>query len=128
MIRWLISGVLHLAANALGLVVATLALDDMEIDAAAFIVAVLLFTAVEVLVEPLLRQMALRNANALAGATALAATFIGLVVTDLLSDGLSISGAWTWVVATLIVWLAALLAAFILPLIFLKRRAEERRD
>jgi hypothetical protein len=39
----------------------------------------------------------------------------------------SISGFTTWALATVIVWLAAMLALFILPLIFLKNRAEDRK-
>jgi uncharacterized membrane protein YvlD (DUF360 family) len=124
----LISLAIHLAANAVGLIVAALVLDDMSIDGAAFILALIIFTVVEVVIEPLLRQMAVRNAQALQGATALFATFIGLLITDIVSDGLSIEGAWTWVLATVIVWLGAMLAAFILPLIFVKNRVEERRN
>jgi hypothetical protein len=58
---------------------------------------------------------------------ALIATFVGLVVTDVVSDGLSISGAWTWVLATIIVWLGALLAGLLLPVIFVKRRVQDDR-
>jgi uncharacterized membrane protein YvlD (DUF360 family) len=124
----LISLAIHLAANAIGLIVAALVLDDMAIDGSAFVLALLIFTVVEVVIEPGLRQVAVRNARALMGATALVATFIGLVVTDIVSDGLSIEGAWTWVLATIIVWLGGLIAALILPLIFLRNRVDERRN
>ena len=40
MIRWLISALLYLAANALGLWVADLVLDDMSLTGSAFITAV----------------------------------------------------------------------------------------
>ena len=53
MIRWLISVAVHLAANAIALWVADLLLDDFNISWNGFIVAVLIFTGVEVLVEPL---------------------------------------------------------------------------
>jgi len=42
-------------------------------------------------------------------------------VTDLLSDGLSISGFVTWIAATVIVWVVSLLAVFILPFLGLKK-------
>jgi putative membrane protein len=48
-------------------------------------------------------------------------------VTDAVSDGLDISGLLTWVLATVIVWAAALLAGFILPAIFVKRARGEAR-
>ena len=58
---------------------------------------------------------------------ALIATFIALVVTDLLSDGFTINGVGTWIAATVIVWVSALLAAFILPFLGLKKYLDERR-
>jgi putative membrane protein len=55
------------------------------------------------------------------------ATLVGLIITSLLSDGLSISGGVTWIAATVIVWLVSLLGVFVLPLIFVKKKVEERR-
>jgi hypothetical protein len=69
-----------------------------------------------------------RSTSAAVGGVALISTFAALVVTDLLSDGLDISGVGTWIAATVIVWLAALLAVFILPFLGLKTYLDERRD
>jgi hypothetical protein len=55
------------------------------------------------------------------GGTALVTTLVGLVLTDILTDGLSISGVSTWILATLVVWLFSLLAAVILPLFLFKQ-------
>jgi hypothetical protein len=41
---------------------------------------------------------------------------------------MSISGVTTYVLAAVIVWVAALIAAFILPFLGLRRFMEERRD
>jgi uncharacterized membrane protein YvlD (DUF360 family) len=128
MIRMLISAGIHLLANALGLLVAAAVLDDMSVSGTAFIIAVLIFTAVEVLVQPLLTKMAMKNMPALMGGTALLATLIGLIITSLISDGLDISGVTTWVLATLIVWLAALLAGLVLPLILVKNAVDDNRS
>ena len=127
MIRLLVSTALHLAANAVGLLVATLALDDMTIDATSFVFAVLIFTVVEVLAGPLLLKIAIKNGQALMGSVALITTFVGLVITAIVSDGLVITGAWTWVLATIIVWLAGLLAGLILPVIFVKKAVDNRQ-
>ncbi len=54
------------------------------------------------------------------------ATLVSLIITDLLSDGLSIDGVGTWIAATVIVWIASLLAAFLLPYLGLKKYLEER--
>jgi uncharacterized membrane protein YvlD (DUF360 family) len=126
MIRILLSVVIRLLANIVGLLVAAAILDDMTVNAKGFIIAVLIFTVVEV-VEPLLRQMALRSAQALMGSISLITTFVGLLVTNLLSTGLHIHGLSTWLFATVIVWLAALLAGLLLPLILVKRGVEEHR-
>jgi putative membrane protein len=126
-IRLLISAGIRLLANTIGLLVATAVLDGMTIDAASFVMAVLIFTVVEVIFEPMLRQMAMRSAQALMGSVSLIITFVGLLVTELVSDGLQITGLSTWILATIIVWLAALIAGLILPLIMVKRVASDRR-
>lgn len=128
MVRMLISAAIHLLANAIGLLVASLLLDDMEVSGAAFVIAVVIFTLVEVLVEPLFRQMAMKNVQALQGGVALVATFVGLLITSLISDGLEINGAVTWILATVIVWLAALLAALILPVFLVKEHRENKNS
>lgn len=121
MVRLLIAGLIRLLANAVGLLVAAYVLDDMTLTNSAFVVAVLIFTVVEILIDPLLTKIALTSATALRGSVALVTTFIGLLVTTLLTDGLDINGVDTWIFATLIVWLAALLAGLLLPLILVKK-------
>jgi hypothetical protein len=45
-----------------------------------------------------------------------------------LTDGLRISGLTTWVLATVVVWAAALAANLLLPLVIFKRVLAEARD
>ena len=127
MIRMLISFVIQLASNALGLIVAASILDKMEITGTAFVVAVVIFTIVYALAQPFLTQLAMSKMSALRGGVALVATLVGLIVTSLISDGLSIDGAATWLEATVIVWIVSLLGVLILPAIFLKKKVDERR-
>jgi O-antigen/teichoic acid export membrane protein len=54
------------------------------------------------------------------GGVALVSTFIGLLATSLLSSGFKIHGIGAWLFATVIVWVASLIAMLILPLIILK--------
>jgi uncharacterized membrane protein YvlD (DUF360 family) len=124
-IRLLLSAAIRLLANAVGLMVAAYFLEDMTVSGAAFITAVVIFTVVEILIDPLLMQIALTKATALRGSVALITTFVGLVVTSWLSDGLSIKGASTWLFATIIVWLAAMLAGLLLPLILVKKAVDD---
>jgi putative membrane protein len=128
LIRLLISAVLYLVANAIGLLVANALLDDVSIEAAAFVIAVVIFTVVEVVIQPLITQIAMRHSRALLGSSALIATLIGLVVTTLVTDGMSIDGAVTWVLATVTVWAAALVAGLILPAIFVKAAVTNARQ
>ena len=126
-IRLILAAILYLVANAVGLIVAAAILDDMSLDTSGFILAVLIFTGVEVLITPLIQKMALRRSSALVGGSALIASLIGLIVTDVISDGMEIRGAVTWLLATVIVWAAALIAGLILPAVFLKKRVAAAR-
>ena len=128
MIRFVLTAIAQLIANAVALLVANYFLDDMELSASGFLTAVVIFTIAEVLFLPWFRQMAMTKARALAGSTALAAALAALLVTDFVSDGLEIDGLSTWVVATIIVWGASLVTTLLLPIFVFKSLREERRD
>lgn len=128
MIRLIVRTLVALAANAIGLIVASVVLDGFDINVASFVVAVVIFTVVFAVLTPFLAVQLRRLGNGAIGATALIATLVSLIVTDLLSDGFTISGAGTWIGAAVIVWLAALVAAFVLPFLGLKKYLDERRD
>lgn len=127
MIRLLVRVAVALVANAVGLLVAAALLDGMRLDAAGFILALIIFTVVFALMTPFLASQLRNRRSAALGGVSLIATFVALLFTDLLSDGLSIEGIGTWIAATVIVWVASLLAGFILPFLGLKRFMEERR-
>ncbi|MBA2952167.1 hypothetical protein GON03_19305 [Nocardioides sp. MAH-18] len=126
MIRLLINVGITLLANAVGLGVAAYLLDDMTVTASAFLIAVVIFTVVYALAQPMLTQMAISAAPALRGGVALVATLLGLIITTLLTDEMSITGIETWIAATVIVWLASLVGALLLPLVFLRNRRDDR--
>ena len=126
MIRLIVRTAIAVAANAVGLIVAAAVLDGMDLDATSFIVAVVIFTIVFAVLTPFLAVQLRRLGNGAIGATALIATLASLIITDLLSDGFTINGVGTWIGAAIIVWLAALVAAFILPYLGLKKYLAER--
>ncbi|HMS89093.1 MAG TPA: phage holin family protein [Acidimicrobiales bacterium] len=128
MIRLAARALISLLANAVGLVVAAQLLDDMSLSVAGFVTASLIFTVVAVVSEPLIRQIALKNVPAILGSSALIATLASLILTSVLTDGLRISGLTTWVLATVVVWAAALAANLLLPLVIFKRVLAEARD
>lgn len=121
MVRLLIRIGISCLASAVGLIAAAAVLDDMTLNGTAFVIAVVIFTISTAVLQPLMTQIAFKYAEALRGGTALITTLLGLVITSLLSDGLSIVGATTWVLAMLIVWLATLLAGVLLPALLLKK-------
>jgi uncharacterized membrane protein YvlD (DUF360 family) len=127
MIRVLVRTAVLLAANAVGLIVAALLLDGMDLDAAGFIVAVVVFTLAMALMQPFLAVQLRRGGSAALGGVALIATLAALILTTLITDGLSIDGFGTWIAAAVIVWVAALIAAFILPFLGLRKYLEERQ-
>lgn len=121
MLRFLASIALRLLANAAGLLIAAAVLSGFSVTAAAFVLAVLIFTAVEVVLDPLMVKISLQYAPVLRGGVALVTTFLGLVVTVLITDGMTINGLTAWVIGTLIVWLGGVLAALLLPLFLFKK-------
>ena len=86
----------------------------------------LIFTVATVILQPLVVKIAMSNARALMGSTALVTTLIGLIITAIVSDGLKISGGTTWLLATLIVWLASMIAAIILPIFLVKEAVNKK--
>jgi uncharacterized membrane protein YvlD (DUF360 family) len=125
-IRLIVRTVVMLLANAVGLIVASLVLDGMDIDVTSFIFAVIIFTVVFALMLPFFASQLRRRGSSALGGVALIATLVSLIITDLISDGFSISGIGTWLAAAGIVWAASLLVAFILPFLGLKKYLEER--
>ncbi len=121
MIRLAASAAVALIADAIALLVAQVLVDGMSLTAVGFVLAVVIFALVSLLIEPLIRQVALKNAPALLGSTSLVATLISLVVTSLFSDSLTISGIGAWIWVTVLVWAVSLVARMVLPLIIFKK-------
>ena len=112
---------LTLAGNALGLWIAALLLgDDMSISGLAFVIAVAIFSLLTLVLEPLIVRLTEGSADVLAGGSALISTAIALMLTALISDGLSIDGIGTWLLATVLVWLITALVGVVLTRMFLK--------
>ena len=116
--RTIITLALLLAANAIGLIIAAAVLDKMQLDWSAFIFALIIFTIVEAIATPGVGKVAEAKAPAISSGVALIATFVALLVTDVLSDGLDIEGIGTWVLATLIVWVCTMVATLVLHKFF----------
>ncbi len=128
MVRFLVNAAVFLAAAAVGLLVAAAVVDGMDIDTMSFITVVVIFAVLQAVLMPFMASVARRNAPVLLGGIGLVTTFVALVVTDLISDGLSISGVWDWILAALIVWIATMIATIAVPFILVKAGVESARE
>ena len=111
----------QVVANAAGLVVAAVALDDVSLTAAALLLDVLIFTGISIIVLPMIQKQALRRSEVIGGSSALLTIAVALVVTVWLSDGLRISGVSAWVATIVIVWAVALVVGILLPWLIVRR-------
>ena len=126
MIRLLISALLYTLANAVGLFLAILLLPGFSMGPISFVFATVIFTVIEVVMGPLVMKISIKSAPALAGGIALVTTFFGLFITSILVDGMTIGGLSNWLAATLLVWVGALIAGMILPVVAFKKYLENR--
>jgi hypothetical protein len=126
MVRLFALTVVELVANAIGLLAAAWLLPGFQVDTASFVLVVAIFTAVRFILAPLIFKLSFRHARAITGGIALVTTFVGLLVTTWLTDGLVISGAATWLGATLIVWLFGVVAVLVLPMLIFKKALAAR--
>jgi hypothetical protein len=126
MVRLFALTVIELAANAIGLLVAKALLPGFSISVSSFVLVVAIFTAVRFILAPLIFKLSFKYARAITGGIALVTTFVGLLVTTWLTNGLTITGAGTWLGATLIVWLFGVAAVLLLPLVIFKKALAQR--
>jgi MFS family permease len=130
MIRFLIRLVIYFIAAFVGIVAADLILgDNFNVSGVVgYIWVAAIFAIVQAILSPLIGQVVSRNAAAFSGGVGIVSTLIALVVTNIASSSLTVSGGVvTWILAALIVWIFGAIAAFILPFILVKRTVEERR-
>lgn len=126
MIRFLIRLAISVVSSAMGLLVTSWILEGFTIQVSGFVVAVLVFTAVESVITPFVATMARKYASAFLGGVGLLATVLALFIAQLFSGGLHLSGMSTWVLGTLLVWLISALGTFLLPLWWLREKRKAR--
>jgi hypothetical protein len=109
--KFLLGWLLGLGGNAIGLLLATLFLPQDQFhftSATGFFVSLVIFAILSGLFTWLVLKFLLRNAGSIVALTGLIATFLALLVTDLLPWGsLDIAG-WGWIWGTLIVWVCGM--------------------
>ena len=98
------------AANAAALAAAAFFFDRFNIRFGWFVVAVILFTALTVVLRGVVISTVNRFARGYTSAGGLVLTWLGLLLTDLVvpASGFAIEGVGTWIGVTLIVWAAGI--------------------
>ncbi|MCJ0904174.1 phage holin family protein [Rhodococcus sp. ARC_M6] len=126
MISFLIRAAIFLGSAAVGILVASLILSGFSAPASGFITAVVIFAIAQSVLSPFIAKMAKRHAPAFLGGIGLVSTFVALLLAQIFSD-LQITGTTTWISATVIVWLVTALATLVLPLLFVRKKVQERK-
>lgn len=112
--KFLLGWILSLAANAIALIVCWLLLPGFNLSfPIGFIVAVVLFGIFSGFFSWLVFKLLRDKGSAVVALTGLISTFLALLLTSLLTDGLDIDGVTAWILGTLIIWLISVLIWFI---------------
>jgi hypothetical protein len=133
MVMFLIRALIFLLSAAVGLIVADLILPGFMIDWSdwwGFVLAIVIFAVLQSILTPWIATVARRNAPALLGGIGIFSTLVALIIVVLIpSAGITIGEplVLTWILAPVIVWLVTALATLFLPMIFIKKKVEDRR-
>jgi uncharacterized membrane protein YvlD (DUF360 family) len=107
---WLVRTGAAVIANAVALFIAQLVLGGFDIDFGPFIIVAIVFTLATLFIKPVMDNLAGNFASGATWIAGLVTVFLGLVIANVLAgSGMDISGFWTWVWATLIVWVGTLI-------------------
>lgn len=105
--RWGIRFGTSLAGIAVGILLSSAVLSDFSIDITALVEASLVFWIIHVAIQIFVLRVLVRQPSiALAGLLALASTILSLILVNAIVSGLFVHGADTYLLATLIIWLA----------------------
>ena len=100
---------LMLASSAVALILAALIFDRFSIGVVSFPIAVIVFTLVSLVAKPIVASLVNQHAREIYWGVGLVTTYVTLLVTDLISNGIQIEGFFTWVASTGLIWVALLL-------------------
>ena len=101
--------------------------DGVSVDPIGLPIAALIYAVIMLIAEPALERLLAEGSGWATRLTGLAATFVALLLTTLISDALEIDGLVAWILATLIVWVVALAADWIVGRLLFERIAGSPR-
>jgi hypothetical protein len=116
-----------LAGIFIGVVLSVALLSGFHASARAIVISTLLFWAVHLFVNFVALRILIRQPSvAMAGLLALASTIVALIIVNIFVSGLKIHGVSTYLIATLIIWIATAAADMLGRRKIRARRAERR--
>ena len=127
--RWGIRLAASLIGIAVGIILSAALLDDFDVTTTGVVIATALFWIVHLVVNFIALRVLIRQPSvSMAGLLALASTIVALFVVNLVVDDISIHGASTYILATLIIWICTALGDVIGGRMVRARRRERRAD
>jgi hypothetical protein len=112
---------------AAGLLISDAVLSKFSLNATALVESTLLFWVIHLGVQLLALRVLVRQPSiALAGLLALGSTIVALIVVNAIVSGLTIHGFSTYVLATLIIWIATAISDTVGRRMVRERRREHR--
>lgn len=109
--RLLSAAIVALVANAAALVLCALIFDKFNVSAGSFIFVLAALALLSLVLPPVVGSLVKEYAPAFTAAVALGSAWLVLLIADLLFDGLVIEGALTWIVSTVVFWIAGMVTA-----------------
>ncbi len=113
--RNLARAVVLLGSFAIGLLVAAWVVPGVSMSASGFMVAVLVFSAAQLILSLLILKLPHGYASLLLGGSGLAVTILALGLAAASTHGLTVDGFSSWLATTLVVWLVTTIGAISLP-------------
>jgi len=129
LVRWGIRLAASLVGIAVGIILSAALLSDFNATTTGVVVATVLFWIVHLVINFIALRILIRQPSvSMAGLLALASTIVALFIVNIVVDDVSIHGAVTYLLATLIIWLSTALGDVIGTSLVRSRRREQRAE
>ena len=129
MIRAMIDFGINLVLAATGILIAASTIAGVSVQWSGFLVAVLVFAALQAVLSPFVFNMARKYASAGLGGIGIVSTLLALWIASMLTaGGFRIDGVWAWVLTALVVWLVSALGGWLLGWLILTRWWDKRQE
>jgi putative membrane protein len=126
MMRMIAGVVVRVVTAFVALLLTAALLEDFNIAVFGYPIVLAIFVLVSLVARPALETIIDENVQWAASFVGLVAAFVSLLVTDLISDDLEISGVTTWVLASLIVWIGGIVADLLIGRWLFRKIAGDR--